>query len=229
MTRSVWPRARILAFRGRSEQWQCLCTYRFLMFQCLTYRSCKRLLRRSDRSLRCSISRSCPRGRRLPTGAQCRPNPPDLEHGMSGQGSRRSSIASARLERACTSARALHPRAWPRPPERETTVSPPGKDANLARAAAVSWGEIDTARPAQLTCGDSLPSGTPRVSLNSLCRRINVLSRPDRPIPPAATRPRRSPYARVHGRHGYSRRAPHPRARTPRLATRCPCPLRPAR
>lgn len=121
-----------------------------------------------------------------PAGPDADPTRPGLEHRVSGQGARRSSIASAR-HRACVhSARALRPARGRGGPSARPQVSP--EQECEARSRCRSLLGRDRYRPP----GPAHVRGLIRAehlecSRNSLCRRVSVLSRPGRPRP----RPRR--------------------------------------
>jgi hypothetical protein len=109
--------------------------------------------------------------------------------------------------RACMHhARAPRPHSWPSGPSARPRVSPasPSRNAKLAHAAAVSWGEIDTFQT-------SSHAGLIRASL---CRRVNVLSRRDRPR--GQCQPRRRCYADPRCAQAYPERPLLPRLPRPR-------------
>ena len=126
-----------------------------------------------------------------PAGPDADPTRPGLEHRVSGQGTRRSSIASAR-HRACVhSARAIRLTHGARRPERQTAGLPRTRmRSSLTLPQSPGARSIPSSRPSSRA--GTHPSGTPRVQ-------------PKQPLPPrqralptrstetpAATRPRRS-------------------------------------
>jgi hypothetical protein len=201
-----------------------------LMFQCLTYRSCKRSIRRCERSLRCSISPIWfSRAPFFLPGGQRRPNLPALEHGMSGQGPRRSSTVSARLVRGGTAPEAPSPHSWLRRSARARPRAFPRTRMRSSLTLPQSPGARSTpsARPSSHagTHSERNASSPPRQPLP----HVNVLSRPDRP----RLRPRRaqpSPRPRLStGRRDSPRRAPRLLLERPKLTASMPCHDGPAR
>jgi hypothetical protein len=188
------------------------------MFQCFTYASCERSIRRGERSFRCSIPRAGSRGRRLPPRGRRPPNPPGLGHGMFGQNPCRSSIESARLERVHSAKPCAQ--SWPRARPRISPGLPSNKDAKLTHAAQSPWGEIDTVlRGPSSGTGDTSERHL-ACSRNSLCRPLQRAPPTSSTETPAETEPCRSPLSAralnaIWGKGDFSARSPRPPARPP--------------
>jgi hypothetical protein len=189
------------------------------MFQCLTHESCKRSIRRCERSFHCSIPDRILEGAVSPPGLDADRTRPGLEYGMSGQGPRRLSIASARHRAACT---APEPCATPggggssaRPQVSRTRMR-----SSLTLPQLV-WGEIGAALPAQFRWRDTIRAEHLECSRTASAAASTYSPDQLDGGSPAATWPRRSPARACHGCRDFPRRAPRPLFERLRLAVRC--------
>jgi hypothetical protein len=211
--------------RQKHTSWSSCAYIDFLIFQRLTHGACKRPIRRCRRTFRCSIPGrileaavsasgldSDRTGQALNTG--CLDRTPSLEH------------RSTRHRATCTAPEPFAPRMGEaaRAPYRRSL----NKNAKLAHAAAVSWGEIDTALPAQFTCRDTSEQNSSSAAVTAFA--VAPTCSPDQLNgTPAATRTADHARRVSSGHRDFLRRAPRPRYANPRLDARCPCHVGPVR